>query len=49
MVLCYLVIGSAVQYFVKGERGIRILPHYDFWRGAFVLIMVSPAFDVPNS
>ncbi|CAI8030528.1 Chondroitin sulfate synthase 3 [Geodia barretti] len=31
-VLTYLVIGSAIQYFIRGERGIRVLPNFDFWR-----------------
>lgn len=31
-VLGYLLIGSAIRYFGKGERGVRVFPHYDFWK-----------------
>lgn len=37
-VLSYLVIGSAIMYFVRGARGVRIFPHYDFWRNVVSLI-----------
>ena len=39
--LAYLVIGSAIQYFIRGERGIRVLPNFDFWRKFALLTLVS--------
>ena len=44
-VLTYLVAGSAFQYFVKQERGIRVLPNFDFWKNFLLLTMVRG----PNS
>ena len=37
----YLVAGSTFQYFVKKERGIRVLPNFDFWRNFVLLTMVK--------
>ena len=41
VVIVYLAIGSAYQFFVKKERGIRILPNYDFWKTFLMLVLVS--------
>ena len=41
LVLIYLVVGSAYQYFGKQERGIRILPNYDFWMAFAGYVWVS--------
>ena len=41
LVLIYLVVGSAYQYFGKQERGIRILPNYDFWKAFGGYVWVS--------
>jgi hypothetical protein len=38
-VLTYLVVGSAVQYFVRQERGLRVLPNFDFWRNFILLTL----------
>lgn len=40
-VLTYLAVGSAIRYFVRGERGVRVLPNYDFWRNFVLLTLVS--------
>lgn len=42
----YLVIGSAFRYFVKQERGVRVLPNYDFWRAFVIYVLVSTLSDM---
>ena len=41
LVAIYLVGGSAYRYFGKQERGLRILPNYDFWKGFVLAVLVS--------
>jgi hypothetical protein len=45
-VLTYLVLGSAVRYFVKAERGLRVLPNFDFWRNFALLTLEGCKFSV---
>lgn len=46
LVAVYIVIGSAFRYFVKQERGVRILPHVDFWRAFVIYVLVSTLIDI---
>ena len=41
VVVAYLGIGSAYMFFVKKERGVRILPNYDFWAAFLMSVLVS--------
>ena len=41
LVTIYLVVGSAYQYFGKQERGVRILPNYEFWMAFAGYVWVS--------
>jgi len=46
LVAVYVVIGSAFRYFVKQERGVRILPHVDFWKAFVIYVLVSTLIDM---
>lgn len=39
--LFYLVVGVIFQAAIKKERGIRVLPNYDFWCSVFTSVLVS--------
>lgn len=43
-VLSYLIVGAAIQYFVRGEKGVRVLPNYDFWRNFMLLTLEGCKF-----
>lgn len=38
--LIYFTLGAVVLYFVRGARGLEIIPNIDFWRGLPSLVRV---------
>ena len=41
VVIFYLLVGIIFQVAVKKERGIKIIPNYDFWCGFYSSVLVS--------
>ena len=39
-VMVYLFVGAGFGYFVKGARGIEVIPNYAFWMLFFSLVLV---------
>lgn len=39
--LVYFIVGGILMYFMKGARGVEIIPHYTFWKNFPFLIIVS--------
>ena len=42
IVLAYFLIGMAVQ-FVRGKRGVEVIPNFQFWKAFPLLVIVSDA------
>ena len=42
----YFIAGTLFMYFVRGARGIEIIPNVNFWKSLPVLIMVSKSNGV---
>ncbi len=40
-VIIYLAVGAAYQYFVKGARGVQIIPNFVFWKAFVIYVLVS--------
>lgn len=40
-VIIYLAVGTAYQYFVNGERGVRVIPNFDFWKAFVIYVLVN--------
>ncbi len=40
VVMVYLFVGAGFEYFVKGARGVEVIPNYAFWIMFFSLVLV---------
>ena len=38
--MVYLFVGAGFQYFVKGARGVEVIPNYTFWVLFLSLVLV---------
>jgi hypothetical protein len=41
--MVYLFVGAGFEYFVKGARGVEVIPNYAFWTLFFSLVLVCAA------
>ena len=40
VVVVYLVVGAGFQFIVRGERGLKVIPNYEFWASFVMLVLV---------
>ena len=41
VVATYFIVGGLIMYFMRGARGVEVIPNYTFWKDLPALIKVS--------
>jgi hypothetical protein len=40
VVVVYLAVGAAFQFIVRRERGLKVIPNYEFWASFVMSVLV---------